>query len=286
MHPALIAAIGGGLASAATNIYTTHKLANAYKSNANKIREAAEQYSGHNADVSMTNAGNIQGQRNAKIALDSNANNVMTANNSMANAMNAMNNNSVTQNAMTQGQSMGRSMQGATNAAKYNVATMDAKNALNLAKKDYDVANQMVQGGLNSAAQLASTSKEAFGGADNEGYSDLTYQKGATLSDRIRSDERSKEGYHNKQGIPEADVEDALRQIESIEYQYKPETGLDSDKHVGVTAQSLEGTAFDDAVNKDSGTYLTLDKQKLLESTLAGIAALQKEIDALKEKGK
>lgn len=277
----LLMAIGGGLATAATNVYTTKKLANAYKDKAKDIRNATEQYSGHNADVSMTNAGNIQGQRNAKLALDTNANKAMTANNAMANAQNAMNNNSVAQDAMLTGQSIGRNMQGATNAAKYNATTMDAENALNVAKKDYDVANQMVQGGLNSAAQLASAGSEAFGGTDNEGYSDLTYQKGATLSDRMRSDERSKEGYHNKQGIPEADAEDALRQVESIEYQYKPETGLDQDKHVGVSAQSLQGTAFDDAVNKD-GKYLTLDKQKLLESTLAGIAALQKEIDALR----
>ena len=96
----------------------------------------------------------------------------------------------------------------------------------------------------------------------------------------MTSDENAKE-YNNHSGLPKADAEDALRQIESIEYKYKPETGLDQDKHVGVTAQSLQGTAFNDDVKKD-GKYLALDKQKLLESTLAGIAALQKEIDSLK----
>ena len=265
---ALLGAIGAGVAAGAVNAYTTYKLADAYKNNAKAVRKAAEEYSGHNADVAMTNAGNIQGQRATKMALDSNANKVMTANNSMANAQNAMNDNSVAQSAMTQGQSLGRQMQGDTNAAKYNTATMGAENALNIAQKDYDIANQMVNSGINTVSQFAQAGKESGIG---------------TAKPEMTSDEGCKEGYHNKQGIPEADAEDALRQVESIEYQYKDCRGEDKDRHVGVTAQSLEGTAFDDAVNK-GGKYLTLDKQKLLESTLAGIAALQKEIDELRGK--
>ena len=266
---ALLGAIGAGVAAGAVNAYTTYKLADAYKNNAKAIREAAEKYSGHNADVSMTNAGNIQGQRAANMALASNANKAMTANNAMANAQNAMNDNSVAQSAMTQGQSLGRQMQGDTNAAQYNTATMGAENALNIAKKDYDIANQMVNSGINTVSQFAQAGKESGIGTAKPNEDEMT------------SDEGCKEGYHNKQGIPKADAEDALRQIESIEYQYKDGLGEDKDRHVGVTAQSLEGTAFDDTVNK-GGKYLTLDKQKLLESTLAGIAALQKEIDALK----
>lgn len=297
MHPALITAIGGGLASAATNIYTTHKLANAYKNNAKKIREAAEKYSGHNADVSMTNAGNIQGQRSAKIALDSNANNVQSSDNAIANAMNSMNNNSIAQSAMAQGQSMGRQMQGAQNAANYNAATMDAQNALNIAQKDYDVANQMVQGGLNSGAQLVKAGKEAGLGTTVSGSEDYATDSSMERYSRgkvIHSDERSKEGYeksddfdksglNNDSGLPNASLDDAMSKLETITYKYKPEMGLDDEEHVGLVAQScLKSPLFEDCVVKQDNGYLALDKAKLMSKIPMLISNIEERMNVLR----
>ena len=99
----------------------------------------------------------------------------------------------------------------------------------------------------------------------------------ANTHNTIKSDENVKE-YNNHNNLPKADAEDALRQIESIEYQYKDGLGPQDGKHVGITAQSAEGTAFDDMVQENNGIK-ELDRNKLLESVMAGIAALQKELD-------
>lgn len=106
----------------------------------------------------------------------------------------------------------------------------------------------------------------------------LSGAAGGASTGFLISDKRAKEPYHNDKGLPEADADDALRQIESIEYKYKEDTGLDQDKHVGITAQSLIGTPWEGILDH-KGEYLALDKQKLLEAVMAGIASLQKQLD-------
>ena len=287
----VVGAIAGGLANGIVTKYQTQKLANAYKKYAKNIRGAAEKYSGHNADVAMTEAGNQQGQKSARMALERGLNTQTNDSNlSMVNAQNNMANTDG-YNAMMEGQSLGRNLKANDLNAAYNIETEDARQALNRAQMDYAKGKAAAGELKNLGSNLISTGNniggmqaaQGLGNSITSGVSGL----GAAASSgglgglaALTSDENAKE-YNNHSGLPKADAEDALRQIESIEYQYKPETGLDRDKHVGVTAQSLQGTAFDDDVKKD-GKYLTLDKQKLLESTLAGCASLQKEIDRLK----
>lgn len=253
LFAAAIGAISGGIANGIMSSQLTKQNAKAYKQAAEEIRSAGQKYSGQNAYDSMQNTGNMEG-------------NIVNQRNSGAQLMNrpisgtAMSNVADTQNDFNSGYNLGTSNAATMNNALYNAATANAQQKLNRANIDYKAGTAVQQAALNTAGGLADLYKTT-------------------------SDERTKE-YNNKEGLPKASAEDALRQIESISFKYKPETGLDQDEHVGVTAQSLEGTAFDNVVSENKNGIKQLDKQKLQESVMAGIAALQKEIDKLEKENK
>lgn len=271
---ALILGIADGLAQGLVTNYQTKKLANAYKDAAKQVRSAAQKYSGKEADTAMSQEGAIQGQQMQKLAQSQGA--AGTTGLSTADATAATNNNSGL-SAYMQGQNLGRGNKATELNSKYNAATVDAQNMLNKAKTDFNVGQATSNMVFNTLGGLGQA-----GG--NIGMNGATQALGNGAASMF-SDENCKESITNDSGdkIPTADVEDALRQIQSIEYKYKPETGLDQDKHVGISAQSIEGTALDNGmVNSEPGKFKTLDKQKLLESVMAGIAAMQKEIDDLR----
>lgn len=257
MLGALIGALAGGIANGLITKYQTDKLSDAYNEAAQDIRAAGQKYSGQAANAAMTQEGARQGQQMQKLAQSQGV--AGTTGLSTADATN-MTQNQPGLSAYMQGQNLGRSNKATELNSKYNAATAKAQNMLSKANTDFKAGQAATQLGWN-----------ALGGI-------------AQLGGMFGSDKNLKESITNSHGdkIPTADVEDALRQIDSIEYKYKPETGLDQDKHVGISAQSIEGTALDNGTVHNDGPYKTLDKQKLLESTLAGIAALQKEIDELK----
>lgn len=289
---ALILGIADGLAQGLVTNYQTKKLANAYKDSAKQVRGAAQKYSGKEADTAMTQEGERQGQQMQKLAQSQGV--TGTTGLSTADATASTNNNSGL-SAYMQGQNLGRGNKATELNSKYNAATVDAQNMLNKAKTDFNVGQATSNfvfntlGGLgkmggdigmNGATQALGKGAGNLSSGFSTGMSNM-----ANIASSMLSDENCKESITNESGdkIPKADVEDALRQIESIEYQYKPETGLDQDKHVGISAQSIEGTALDNGmVNSEPGKFKTLDKQKLLESVMAGIAAMQKEIDDLR----
>ena len=248
----VIGALAGGIANGLMSSSLTKQNAKAYKQAAKDIREAGQKYSGQSAYDSMQNAGNMEGNI---------VNRMQGANQLRGNANTAMANASDVQNNFNSGYNLGSSNEATTNNALYNAETAKAQQALNQANINYQAGSAVQQAALNTAGGLADIYKNV-------------------ASDKTTSDERTKE-YNNKEGLPKASAEDALRQIESISFKYKPETGLDQDEHVGVTAQSLEGTAFDDVVSENKDGIKQLDKQKLQESVMAGIAALQKEVDDL-----
>lgn len=284
---AIVLGIANGVAQGLVTKHQSDKLADAYQDAANQVRAAANKYSGQAADSAMTQEGARQGQQIQKLAQSQGQ--TGTSGLSNVDAMAGMNNvqNSGLSGYM-QGQNLGRSNKAQELNSKYNAATIAAQNMLSRAQTDYNVGNQALKLATNSIGGLLQGYGNIGGSAGlatvtqpvSAGMNALT-QSGANMF----SDENCKESITNSSGdkIPVADAADALRQIESIEYQYKPEMGLDNDKHVGISAQSLEGTALDNGtVKSEPGKFKTLDKQKLLESTLAGIAALQKEIDSLK----
>lgn len=253
---AVVGAVAGAVTSAALNI----KNAEAYKTYAKDIRKAAEKYSGDAAYKSMYNKGLEEGMQTNRRSLDAAA----SMEPSNKSAMMANTTGLQGANTFNQGFNQGAENQKALNTAKYNAETAKAQQALNQANIEYKAGTAATQGAMNTLGGLATA------------YNNLK-----PASSNTTSDENVKE-YDNHNGLPKADVEDALRQIESISYKYKDGLGLDQDHHVGVTAQSLEGTAFDDVVSENEEGIKQLDKQKLQESVMAGIAALQKEIDELK----
>lgn len=159
------------------------------------------------------------------------------------------------------------------NTQQQAYGTAKAQNASTQA--DYLARLGEVEGMENSASNMANSANAAAWSAGLSGA-----VSGAMTGAFLGSDERIKE-YDNHSDLPKADVDDALRRIESIEYKYKDDTGLDKEDHVGVTAQSVEHTAFDDMVSEGPEGYKQLDKQMMLEAVLAGIASLRKELDVL-----
>lgn len=275
MVGALIGALAGGISNSLITNYQTKKLANAYKEAAQDIRAAGQKYSGQAANAAMTQEGARQGQQMQKLAQSQGV--AGTTGLSTVDATN-MTQNQPGLSAYMQGQNLGRSNKATELNSKYNAATTKAQNMLSKANTDFKAGQAATQLGMNALSGIANAGNNIGGSA---GMNALTQSAG-----NMFSDENCKESITNSSGdkIPTADVEDALRQIESIEYQYKPETGLDQDKHVGISAQSIEGTALDNGVVHNDGPYKTLDKQKLLESVMAGIAAMQKEIDEINSK--
>lgn len=274
---ALIGALAGGISNGLITNYQTKKLANAYKEAAQDIRAAGQKYSGQAANAAMTQEGARQAQQMQKLAQSQGV--AGTTGLSTADAVN-MTQNQPGLSAYMQGQNLGRSNKATELNSKYNAATTKAQNMLSKANTDFQAGQAATQLGMNALSGIANAGNNIGGSA---GMNALTQSAGNLFA----SDENCKESITNSHGdkIPTADAADALRQIQSIEYQYKPETGLDQDKHVGISAQSLEKTALDNGTVRNDGPYKTLDKQKLLESVMAGIAALQKEIDGLRGSG-
>ena len=271
---ALIGALAGGISNGLITNYQTKKLANAYKEAAQDIRAAGQKYSGQAANAAMTQEGARQAQQMQKLAQSQGV--AGTTGLSTADATN-MTQNQPGLSSYMQGQNLGRSNKATELNSKYNAATTKAQNMLSKANTDFKAGQAATQLGMNALSGIANGNN--IGGA--AGMNALTQSAG-----NMFSDENCKESITNSSGdkIPTADVEDALRQIQAIEYQYKPETGLDQDMHVGISAQSIEGTSLDNDVVHNDGPYKTLDKQKLLESVMAGIAAMQKEIDEINSK--
>lgn len=257
---AIVGAIGGAAAGGISSYLLTKKNAEAYKEYAKDIRKAAQKYSGQNAYNAMQNAGmqeaNIVNQRNLN-AQASKAPSNMT--NKAANVANL-------QGSYSQGYNLGSQNQKTALDAAYNADTAKAQQALNQANIDYKAGTAATQAAMNAAGGLASLYGQVKGDQ--------------SPNSQTPSDERVKE-YDNHSGLPKADVDDALRRIESINYKYKDGTGLDNEEHTGVTAQSVENTAFDGMVSENENGVKQLDKQMMLEAVLAGIASLRKELDEL-----
>lgn len=231
------------------------KLQQAQEKYANTMKSLAKEYSGTNANNQLTSAG----QQQANIS----ANREMEAAKQQAPSMGstAMAQSNANADNITKAGSEGYT-EGYTEGAKNKNTLMQGEYANKAAKAEANLeqANTNYQAAMNGASSLQNMGKSL----------------------NTISDERVKE-YNNHSDLPKADSDDALRQIESISYQYKPETGLDQDEHVGVTAQSVEGTAFDDMVNELPNGMKALDKQKMLEAVMAGIASLRKELDELEK---
>lgn len=188
-----------------------------------------------------------------------------------------------------QGYNQGLSNQQAIDNA--NRSNMEAlSNAqLKQAGIDYDVQaarNQATMSGIGNAIKTANTIGNPFKSNNSQQNNTLSMQDPRFANQELAtSDENAKESpVNNGSGLPEADIEDSLRQLSTVLYKYKDPTipGCDDEEHCGTTAQSLEKTdLFKDCVVEGEDGYKRVDQWKLQEALTAGIAQLQREIDEL-----
>lgn len=270
MWAQVVSAIVGGVAGGVINgmvAYQTNKdRVSAYRQAAKDVKEAAEKYSGKSAYDNMQNLGN---QEAANVNRNTLAVGGQMDNVSGTPAMNAADLSNA--NGTLQGYKLGAGNAKADMDSKYYRDTALARTAMKQADIDYKAANQTAQTVMNAAGGLADVYKNIK--SNNSNKSDNT------------SDESQKEGINNESGLPESDIEDSMRQLETISYKYKDPSvpGCDDEKHEsGFTAQSAEKTPlFGDAVSNGDDGVKRIDQWKLMESLTAGIAQLQREIDAL-----
>ena len=274
MWAQVIGAVVGGVAGGVVNgmvAYQTNKdRVSAYRQAAKDVKEAAEKYSGKNAYNNMQNLGN---QEAANVNRNSLAAGGQMDNAFGTPAMNAADLSNA--NGTLQGYKLGAGNAKTDMDSKYYRDTALARTAMKQADIDYKAANQTMQTAMNAAGGLADVYKNIKSNNSNK-------------SGDNTSDESQKEGINNESGLPESDIEDSMRQLETISYKYKDPSvpGCDDEKHEsGFTAQSAEKTPlFDDAVSTGDDGVKRIDQWKLMESLTAGIAQLQREIDELEGK--
>lgn len=284
MWAQVIGAVVGGVAGGVVNgmvAYQTNKdRVSAYRQAAKDVKEAAEKYSGQNAYNNMQNLGN---QEAANVNR-----NTLTAGGQMDNAFGtpAMNAADLSNaNGTLQGYKLGAGNAKTDMDSKYYRDTALARTAMKQADIDYKAANQTAQTVMNAAGGLADVYKNIKSNNSSksgDNTSDESQKEG--INSIKTSDESQKEGINNESGLPKADIEDCLRQLEVIKYQYKDPSvpGCDDEDHVGFTAQSLQKTMFSDCVNKGPDGILRIDTQKLVSKLPNMLMTLKEELDALR----
>ena len=257
---AVVGGVAGGVINGMVAYQTNQSRISAYKQAAKDVKEAADKYSGQAAYNNMQNLGN---QEAANVNRNTLAAGGQMDNASGTAAMNAADLSNA--NGTLQGYKLGAGNAKTDMDSKYYRDTALARTAMKQADIDYKAANQTAQTVMNAAGGLADVYKNI---KSNKSGGDNT------------SDESQKEGINNESGLPESDIEDSMRQLETISYKYKDPSvpGCDDEKHEsGFTAQSAEKTPlFNDAVSTGDDGVKRIDQWKLMESLTAGIAQLQR----------
>lgn len=262
---AIIGSIASGVLNGAMSYASAKGNSKAYRNAANQIKEAAGKYSGANAYEAMRQAGNVEGNIVNRQALSAQLQNQPRNNSAtMANAANL-------QGDFNTGYNLGQQNKKTDLTSRYNYDTASAQAALNAANINYQAGTAAQQAAMNTAGGLADLYKNLKGPGD------------------ATSDENQKESpKNNDSGLPESDIEDSMRQLETVQYQYKDPNvpGCDAEVHKsGFTAQSAEKTPlYGKAVKNCSDGVKRIDQWKLLESVTAATAQLQREIDELRSK--
>lgn len=260
MWAAIIQLVASALTNAAGSIVQGEMKKNAQLQGIKDLTMANQLYSGDALNQSMTNEGIKQAQTSAQMSGDIDASNIKTGNVAPVNA--AMPKTDVLSEGLS-GYSSGAERAKQTANANYLNATAAARRNMEQAGINSDAVNQIMQGANKTGSSLIDMFKST-------------------------SDENEKT-YNNESGLPKADIQDSLRQLETVLYQYKhPEKeGEDGEDHVGFTAQSAEKTPlFNDAVVTNDEGIKQIDKWKLMESLAVAEAELQREIDELEKEDK
>lgn len=285
-------AIIGGAAGAAAGAYQTKKQA-LIKQNAQlqallNQKMITDEYTGDSANRRQTSKALSEAHNMAEM------NNVPQNDTTKGNYLGQFNNVSPSYG-YNQGYNQGLANQQTIDDANRSNKEQLANSMLKQAGVDYDVAaarNQATMSGIGNAIKTAGTIGNPFKSNKQQSGNIMADKsvmpmQGQPYSNQelSTSDESAKEApVNNDSGLPEADIEDSLRQLESVLYQYKDPTipGCDDEEHCGTTAQSLEKTPlFKECVVEGEDGYKRVDQWRLQEALTAGIAQLQREIDEL-----
>lgn len=254
----VLGALGGALVDGAFSLYNSNKMLKENQASIDRWKQAANQYTGENAANKNLAEGRKRGIQMNQMAMDA----------STANPSNAENTAFMNAQAGT-----------LQNAANNNYA-----NAYQTGMSQSDMLNKA---NLNAIKQ-----QEEMNRKQNETMYGVRSQFGKGLMDTIGSavqtgqavsDENEKQSPDSPE-LPRADIEDSLRQLKAVWYEYKHpgENGEDDKEHCGFTAQNAEETPlFENCVIEDYDGLKRIDRWRLQESITAATAELQKEIDEL-----
>ena len=253
----VVGALGGALINGAFSLYNSNKFLNENQESINRWKQAASQYTGENAANKNLAEGRKRGIQMNQMAMDastaspSNSENTAFMNAQAGTLQNAANNNYA--NAYQTGMSQSDMLNKANlNAIKQQEEAIRKQN-----EKMYGVRSQAAQGLMDTIGSAVQT--------------------GAAVSDETEK---------QSPDLPRADIEDSLRQLRAVWYEYKhpfQENGEDDKTHVGFTAQNAEETPlFENCVIEGDDGLKRIDRWRLQESITAATTELQKEIDALR----
>lgn len=149
-----IAALAGAVYNGVTTNLNNQKLAGAYSDYADAVKNAAEKYSGKNAERAMQNAGEMQ-------AATTGVQDWSTASREGVDPYH-MN----LQNRTAEGYNLGSGVKSQDLNARYNADTAKAKADLKQAGVDFGVNNQLQQTTMNTAGGLADLYKNTMSGGN------------------------------------------------------------------------------------------------------------------------
>jgi hypothetical protein len=152
-----IGALAGAVYNGVSTYMNNKKLAGAYSDYADAVKNAAEKYSGKNAERAIQNAGEIG------------ANSLGVQDWSAASREGVDPYHMNLQNRTAEGYNLGTGNKTNELNAKYDVDTAKAKAALKQAGVDFGVNNQLQQTVMNTAGGLADLYKNTVSGTGNNG---------------------------------------------------------------------------------------------------------------------
>ena len=275
MWQLIVGAVVGGLVNGGFQYINSTLKLNEDKKALDSMKNAVNDYTGQNAFNKNVRAGSERGKQMNEMAMASATGQATDASNTaFANAQ-GLANNDANNNIYGSQYQTGMAQQDMLNKAKLNAEQQRLQNNMDQANKEYGQRTAMFSNGMKTIGDIAGMAGQvgSIGGRSSDNNTQI-------------SDESEKESPDEKSELPRASIEDSLRQLKAVWYEYKnadkvPEE--DDKTHVGFTAQNAEDTdLFKDCVTEGNDGIKRIDRWRLQESLTAGLSELQKEIDELK----
>lgn len=107
----------------------------------------------------------------------------------------------------------------------------------------------------------------------------LNFKSDAKLKEAVKEPAKSSTG---RSSTGRSSIDDFFDKLNAVAYKYTKEAqdeyNVDDENHVGLLAQDIEKSGGEDIIDSDENGVKSVDFQKLLETTTAGLATLRKEL--------